>query len=138
MRSLAAGISCAGAITSLAFFSQKSYKRAMYRGRVDFSRPGPWWESAADVFGYKYVPLLTMDVVTYSNEIPWDPTHSQSGVLVRDRVYTAAIRGREDTDYPIDAVFEADTSYVGTFIPLDDYSNLDFKVLRNMSSLKPS
>eukprot|EP01063_Lacrimia_lanifica_P025659 TRINITY_DN33575_c0_g1_i1.p2 TRINITY_DN33575_c0_g1~~TRINITY_DN33575_c0_g1_i1.p2 ORF type:complete len:136 (+),score=50.97 TRINITY_DN33575_c0_g1_i1:47-454(+) len=102
----------------------------MYRGRVDTARLGH--NGAVAACGY--LPLATLDEVHYANEIPFEPTPCASGVYVKAEVLAAAdgspgrlaagaAAGRE-----VHAVFEARTSLLGNYLPLDDMSNLELRV----------
>ena len=109
--------------------------RDLYRATVDLSAAPyqPVYVPILRWFGYRYLPLTTLDKVQYTSEIPWESTSVPSGVLFapifQDEAIEKKIAALSETPdtKQVDATFEAGRSIFGTLAPIDAYSNFELR-----------
>eukprot|EP00754_Rhynchopus_humris_P034276 Rhum_TRINITY_DN15605_c0_g1::Rhum_TRINITY_DN15605_c0_g1_i1::g.161629::m.161629 len=113
------------------------YEAKMYRCKCDLQAQAPWWAAVvkeASDERLEVIRLTTADEVTYANELPWEPTpvtRTTKYVLVPERIleYESC---PVDASTEVHATFETRKSLLGSFLPVDDYSNFTLRSMRSL------
>eukprot|EP01061_Rhynchopus_euleeides_P017704 TRINITY_DN29365_c0_g1_i1.p1 TRINITY_DN29365_c0_g1~~TRINITY_DN29365_c0_g1_i1.p1 ORF type:complete len:165 (+),score=19.11 TRINITY_DN29365_c0_g1_i1:61-555(+) len=123
-------------------------ERELYRGQYDARQGVPLAMRPFELAGYTYLPLSSLDTVAYRNEIPWEPTCGNFGILVTheeetrqalERIRTLAGQAGSDSEEKgreAHVVFEAGKSLFGGLAPVDGYSNIEVRSIHSTQTYR--
>eukprot|EP00756_Hemistasia_phaeocysticola_P053133 Hpha_TRINITY_DN28538_c0_g1::TRINITY_DN28538_c0_g1_i1::g.18585::m.18585 len=119
-------------VGALALSQMPVGERKMWRGIVGSpSQSPPAHVRPYLLWGYKWVPLQSLDEVSFSNEVPWERhPASPAGVLLAPEIVALAPAGLPGEGKMDDAIFETQATVFGGLAPLTEYSNFEVRRLR--------